>query len=153
MADKPLGFGICNLQCLLLEGDPSVSLLFQAEGPTVLEGEPHRLVLEQLRDGEAVVRLDEGQVVEGDAGVGERALPGGGAAFELEAITRLADDTYPGIPTARIQVAASKVEQKIPLGRLGRPEDIAPFITFLATDDASYATGANFVIDGGFTMS
>ncbi len=43
--------------------------------------------------------------------------------------------------------------QKIPLGRLGRPEDIAPFIAFLATDDASYATGANFVIDGGFTVS
>jgi len=43
--------------------------------------------------------------------------------------------------------------RKIPLGRLGTPEDIAPFITFLATDDASYATGANFVIDGGITVS
>ena len=41
---------------------------------------------------------------------------------------------------------------KIPLGRLGTPEDIAPFITFLATGDASFATGANFVIDGGMTV-
>ncbi len=41
---------------------------------------------------------------------------------------------------------------RIPLNRLGTPEDIAPFITFLATDDASYATGANFVIDGGLTI-
>ncbi|NQW20177.1 MAG: SDR family oxidoreductase [Chloroflexi bacterium] len=40
----------------------------------------------------------------------------------------------------------------VPLGRLGTPEDIAPFITFLATDEASYATGANFVIDGGLTV-
>lgn len=48
---------------------------------------------------------------------------------------------------------AATMQQKIPLGRLGRPEDIAPFITFLATEDASYATGANFVIDGGITIS
>jgi L-rhamnose 1-dehydrogenase len=48
---------------------------------------------------------------------------------------------------------ASTLQEKIPLGRLGRPEDIASFITFLATDDASYASGANFVIDGGFTVS
>ena len=43
--------------------------------------------------------------------------------------------------------------EKIPLGRLGTPEDIAPFITFLATEDASYATGADFVIDGGITVT
>ena len=42
--------------------------------------------------------------------------------------------------------------KNIAWGRLSTPEDIAPFITFLATDDASYATGANFVIDGGFTV-
>ena len=51
--------------------------------------------------------------------------------------------------------AGRKVEmiRKIPIGRLGTPEDIAPFITFLATDDASYASGANFVIDGGITVA
>ena len=43
-------------------------------------------------------------------------------------------------------------EDRVPLNRLGTPEDIAPFITFLASDDASYATGANFVIDGGLTV-
>ena len=48
---------------------------------------------------------------------------------------------------------ASSMQEKIPLGRLGQPEDIASFITFLATDDASYASGANFVIDGGLTVS
>ena len=45
------------------------------------------------------------------------------------------------------------IKAAIPLGRLGTPEDIAPFITFLATDDASFATGANFVIDGGITVT
>jgi NAD(P)-dependent dehydrogenase (short-subunit alcohol dehydrogenase family) len=41
---------------------------------------------------------------------------------------------------------------KIPLGRLGRPEDIAPTVTFLCSDLASYATGGEFVVDGGVTV-
>ena len=38
-----------------------------------------------------------------------------------------------------------------PMGRLGRPEEIAATIAFLASDDASFATGAEFVVDGGYT--
>jgi len=38
---------------------------------------------------------------------------------------------------------------KIPLQRLGRPEDVAALFAFLASDDASYITGQCFVIDGG----
>ena len=38
-----------------------------------------------------------------------------------------------------------------PMGRLGQAEEIAAVITFLASDDASFATGAEFVIDGGYT--
>lgn len=38
-----------------------------------------------------------------------------------------------------------------PMGRLGRPEEIAAMIAFLASDDASFATGAEFVVDGGYT--
>ncbi len=39
--------------------------------------------------------------------------------------------------------------QKVPLRRLGRPEDVAALIAFLASDDAAFITGQAIVIDGG----
>ncbi len=48
--------------------------------------------------------------------------------------------------------AAAMVEAT-PLGRLGTPEDIAPWIAFLASDAAGFATGGTFVVDGGLTIS
>jgi 3-oxoacyl-[acyl-carrier protein] reductase len=47
----------------------------------------------------------------------------------------------------------ASMQRRIPLGRLATPADIAPWITFLASDDAAYATGANFVVDGGLTIA
>ena len=38
---------------------------------------------------------------------------------------------------------------KVPLNRLGRPEDVAALFAFLASDDAAFITGQYFVIDGG----
>ena len=41
--------------------------------------------------------------------------------------------------------------RRIPAGRAGEPEELAAVALFLASDEASYCTGAEFVADGGFT--
>jgi 2-hydroxycyclohexanecarboxyl-CoA dehydrogenase len=41
----------------------------------------------------------------------------------------------------------------IPLGRLGRPEDIAPAVAFLASDEAGFITGQTLSVSGGLTMA
>lgn len=44
-----------------------------------------------------------------------------------------------------------RYENKSPLKRLGRPEEIAPAITFLLSEEASFITGHNLMVDGGWT--
>ena len=45
------------------------------------------------------------------------------------------------------------MESRIPLGRLGRPEDIAKVVVFLASDLAGYVTGASVLADGGMFVN
>jgi glucose 1-dehydrogenase len=40
---------------------------------------------------------------------------------------------------------------EIPLGRWGKPEEVAGLAVFLASDAAAYCTGSTFIIDGGMT--
>jgi glucose 1-dehydrogenase len=48
-------------------------------------------------------------------------------------------------------VKLRSLTEQIPLGRLGRPEDVAGLAVFLASDEARYVTGSTYVVDGGLT--
>lgn len=53
-----------------------------------------------------------------------------------------------GIDTEENQM---KIAGDIPAERIGRPEEVTNMILYLASDEASYSTGAEFVVDGGWT--
>tara|TARA_B110000977_G_C10990267_1_gene459610 strand:+ start:71 stop:814 length:744 start_codon:yes stop_codon:yes gene_type:complete len=42
-------------------------------------------------------------------------------------------------------------EKKVPLRRMGLPEDITPSVSFLLSDESKYITGQNLIVDGGWT--
>ncbi len=44
------------------------------------------------------------------------------------------------------------ISSSVPLGRFGTPDEIAKAVVFLASDDASYITGAELFVDGGFAQ-
>ena len=45
------------------------------------------------------------------------------------------------------------IVDKVPVGRLGRPDEIARTVEFLTADDAGFITGANIPVNGGLFMS
>ena len=45
----------------------------------------------------------------------------------------------------------SAYEKKVPMKRMGKPDDIAPAVSFLLSDEAKYITGHNLIVDGGWT--
>lgn len=55
-----------------------------------------------------------------------------------------------GVPAGQADIGAA-LKTMIPLGRVARPEEIAEWSAFLAARGAATATGADFVIDGGYT--
>ena len=58
-----------------------------------------------------------------------------------------------GMPDEAIQEFASAMQDRVPLKRFGEPEDVASLVAFLASDDASFITGAEYNIDGGTNLN
>ena len=53
---------------------------------------------------------------------------------------------------AQIEQYKARIAELTPLGRVGQPDEIAKAVSFLASDDASYITGAELFVDGGMTQ-
>ena len=57
-----------------------------------------------------------------------------------------------GIFDNQHEVFVKNYEKKVPLGRMGTPDDIAPSVSFLLSEEAKYITGQNLIVDGGWTI-
>lgn len=49
------------------------------------------------------------------------------------------------------KAAVEEFSKHIPLKRVAQPEEVSKMVLFLASDDSSYSTGSEFIIDGGLT--
>jgi 3alpha(or 20beta)-hydroxysteroid dehydrogenase len=78
------------------------------------------------------------------------------AALDLGAIGVRVNSVHPGgIDTPMIDFGGDSNDapwaKGLPMGRMGRAEEVANVVTFLASDEASYVTGAEWSVDGGAT--
>ncbi len=77
------------------------------------------------------------------------------AAMELAPDRIRVNSIHPGFFATPMalgnQAVVDTVLPLVPAGRLGDPDEIAQMALLLASDDMKYATGAEFVVDGGFT--
>jgi len=58
-----------------------------------------------------------------------------------------------GVVQRRTQDILQKVEDSIPMGHMGEPEDIAYAALFLASNESKYVTGISMIVDGGYTLA
>ncbi len=77
-----------------------------------------------------------------------RELAGRGVTANAVAPGFIQTDMTAGLPPG----AADELQGRIPLGRLGTPEDVAAVVAFLAGETAGYITGQVIPVDGGMVM-
>ena len=57
-----------------------------------------------------------------------------------------------GLTAEQAQEAAAQFASQVPLGRRGKPEEIAAAVAFLASDESSFITGVDLCVDGGMAQ-
>jgi 3-oxoacyl-[acyl-carrier protein] reductase len=76
----------------------------------------------------------------------------GTLAREVAGFGITANAVVPGlVKTDATRAIADAVAERVPVGRPGRPDEVAACVRFLASEQASYVTGSTLVVDGGLT--
>jgi NAD(P)-dependent dehydrogenase (short-subunit alcohol dehydrogenase family) len=75
-----------------------------------------------------------------------------GLALELAEHGIRINSVAPGAIATERNRESDALVARIPLARMGRPEEVAAVVSFLASDHASYVTGASYLVDGGFVQ-
>jgi NAD(P)-dependent dehydrogenase (short-subunit alcohol dehydrogenase family) len=76
-----------------------------------------------------------------------------GLALELGEHNIRVNSVAPGvIATPRNEADAHTLDSEVPLGRAGKPEEVANLVSWLCSDEAAYVTGASYIIDGGMVQ-
>jgi meso-butanediol dehydrogenase/(S,S)-butanediol dehydrogenase/diacetyl reductase len=81
------------------------------------------------------------------------ALDWGGRGVRLNAVAPAFTFTEINQDAPRDEASLAPHVNRVPLGRIGEPEDIAPTVLFLASEGARYVTGAVLTVDGGTSAS
>ena len=88
----------------------------------------------------------------GKQSVGEVVVStvGDGVGLTVNAVTPgyIATDMFAAIP----EKVVDRIRGQIPVGRLGRPDEIARVVAFLAADESAYITGQVWSVNGGLDM-
>lgn len=71
------------------------------------------------------------------------------AAVELGPVGVRVNSVHPGLIETPMTVGMDASMLQIPLGREAHPEEVSQLVLFLASDESSYCTGSEFVVDGG----
>lgn len=120
-------------------------------------------LIPRIRKGGALVNIASRAYL-GNFGQYNYSMSKGGLVGLTRALAlRLAPDVRsnaiaPGLIATEMSMAIpedvrAKMEQNIPLARMGRPEEVAELVAFLGCDDSSYITGHVVVIGGGRSLS
>jgi 3-oxoacyl-[acyl-carrier protein] reductase len=124
-----------------------------------------RVAKEMIRQGKggAIVNMASTNGIMGEKGLGAYNASKAGvilmtktAAIELATHNIRVNCVSPGFILTELALEGGATEEfiqsyiaKIPLGRYGKPEEVANLFAFLASDEASFITGESVVIDGG----
>lgn len=137
-----------DLDALLNINVRGVFLAIQATVPHLVEGGRvitigSNVAIRTGSPGSSVYQLTKGAV----------AAMVKGMALDLAPRAITVNNVQPGPTETDItSMAISMLEQKSPLKRVAKPEEIAGLVSYLARDEAGYVTGASLTIDGGFTL-